>query len=52
VIAIAHPYVFHPYQKPHDWLIMGLIVLAFALPEAVSRIRHRIWRRRVLSACR
>jgi hypothetical protein len=48
----AVPAAVHLYQQPHDWLIMGAIVVAFAIPELISRLRYRRWRRDVLAACR
>jgi hypothetical protein len=48
----AVPVAVHLYQQPHDWAFMAAIVVAFAIPELISRLRYRRWRRAVLSACR
>ena len=48
----AVPVAVHLYQQAHDWAFMGAIVVVFAIPELVARLRHRRWRRDVLAACR
>lgn len=50
--AHLHPYTVHLFLQLHDWLAMAGIVLAFGVPEVVSMIRHRRWRRAVLAAFR
>jgi hypothetical protein len=52
MLAELQPYAFHPFHQLHDWLFMGAIVVAFAIPEVVASIRRRQWRRQVLSAFR
>lgn len=51
-MAQIHPYAVHLFQELHDWLFMGAIVVAFAIPEIVGSVRRRRWRRDVLAACR
>jgi len=36
----------------HDWLTMAGIAIVVSIPSVVAAVRHKIWRRRVLSACR
>jgi hypothetical protein len=48
----AVPAAVQLYQQAHDWMFMGAIVVAFAIPELIARHRYRRWRRDVLSACR
>jgi hypothetical protein len=36
----------------HDWLTMVGIAIVISIPTVVATVRHRMWRRRVLSACR
>ncbi|GEM_PF-4108053 len=36
----------------HDWLTMVGIAIVISIPSLVAAVRHRMWRRRVLSACR
>ncbi len=36
----------------HDWLAMAGLAIAVSVPSVVASVRHRMWRRRVLSACR
>lgn len=45
-------YAPHLHHSLVDWCCMGLIVVAFATPAWVARLRHELWRRRVLSAMR
>jgi hypothetical protein len=47
-----HPYAVHLHHQLQDWVFMGSIVLAFAVPEVVALVRRRRWRRDVLAACR
>jgi hypothetical protein len=42
----------HLYHQTHDWCIICALILVFASFEIVAIIRHALWRRRVLSACR
>jgi hypothetical protein len=44
--------VFHTYHELHDWCYMLALVVLFAAPSAISALRRRAWRRRVLSAFR
>jgi hypothetical protein len=52
MIAEVQPYAVHLYHQLHDWLFMGAIVVAFAIPEIVALAGRRRWRRDVLAACR
>ncbi|HZD18023.1 MAG TPA: hypothetical protein VE669_07770 [Actinomycetota bacterium] len=52
MVGVIASYTPHLHHSPLDWCCMGLILLAFVTPAAVSRIRHELWRRRVLSAMR
>ncbi len=48
----AIPFTPHLFHQLHDWLFMAALVLAFAPPQLGAMLRHRMWRRRVLSAFR
>jgi hypothetical protein len=48
----AIPFTPHLYHQLHDWIFMGAIVVAFAIPQIVAMIRHRSWRHQVMSAFR
>lgn len=52
MMATIAAYTPHLHHALLDWCCMGLIVLAFATPAAISKVRHELWRRRVLSAMR
>jgi hypothetical protein len=52
MFADIQPYTVHLYHQLHDWLFMGGLVVAFAIPEVGALVRRRRWRRDVLAACR
>ena len=51
-MASASAYVPHLHHQVHDWCYMLGLVVAFSVPAAIAEIRHRLWRRRVMSAFR
>jgi hypothetical protein len=44
--------IFHCANQLHDFCYMAGLVALFAIPQLVVTIRHRRWRRQVLSAFR
>jgi hypothetical protein len=51
-VLSAALYVQHLYHSVGDWCIMALLVVVMAAPAAVQAIRHRRWRKQVMSAFR
>lgn len=51
-MAVASAYVPHLYHQVHDWCYMLALVAVFSAPALIAKIRHRLWRRRVMSAFR
>ncbi|HEX6230691.1 MAG TPA: hypothetical protein VF029_03160 [Actinomycetota bacterium] len=52
MLATLAAYAPHLHHSALDWCCMGLILLAFAIPALVAKLRHALWRRQVLSAMR
>jgi hypothetical protein len=56
MVPVPHPdpngALFAPAHELHDWIYMGLLAAAFLGAELVSRLRHRRWKRAVMSAFR
>ena len=52
MVALLAVWTPHLYQQLHDWVAIGALIAFFASFQIVANIRHRLWRRRVLSACR
>ncbi len=52
LLAAAATYAPHLYHEVHDWMFMGAIVVALSIGPAIAAVRHRMWRRQVLSAFR
>jgi hypothetical protein len=52
MVALLSVWTPHLYHQLHDWFAIVALILFFASFEFVAMIRHALWRRRVLSACR
>jgi hypothetical protein len=50
MVAFLAEWTPHLHHSFGDWCCMALIMVAFAIPPLVVKIRHELWRRRVLSA--
>ena len=52
VVALLSVWTAHLHHALGDWIAMAGMVVVFASFQVVAMIRHALWRRRVLSACR
>ncbi|MFB3738490.1 MAG: hypothetical protein ACE14W_05955 [Candidatus Velamenicoccus archaeovorus] len=52
MVADAVQCIFRCANQFHDLCYVGGLILLFAIPQAVVMVRHRMWRRQVLSAFR